>query len=223
VGKLWVLFMVQMCTSRYTFSNGYSPFMEKHSFALWNILKTQQRKRQRMYYRVAIQSGQPSTWQWKSTPLSSLHALFHWLQYYRAFPPDRLRIFSSSSREAMNEQLVRENQGLGSASVTVTHFLHERRLCSPRVSGGIAVPTPQGYQQTASITVSSGTRWNESSATPAPDGRSRSSLEMRRLELELGTGADHNVPYSFALSASMPQVLAWIRLLVKVQRGEIQP
>jgi hypothetical protein len=177
-----------------------------------------------MYYRVAIQHGQSATWQWKSTPLSSLHALFHWLQCYRAFPHDRLRIFSSSSREAMNEQLVRENQGLGSTSVTATHFLHQRRLRSPEVSGGTAVPAVQGHEQTASIAVSTETRLNEDSrATPALDEWSKGSQERRRLELELGTGADHDVPYRFALSASMPQVLAWIRLLARVQRGEVQP
>jgi hypothetical protein len=177
-----------------------------------------------MYYRVAIQNGQSATWQWKSTPLSSLHALFHWLRYYQAFPHNRLRIFSSSSREAMNAQLVRENQGLGSTSVTATHFLHERRLRSPEVSGGTADLAVQGHEQTASIAVSTETRLNEGSrATPALDERSGSSLERRRLELELGAGADHDVLYSFALSASMPQVLAWIRLLATIQRGEVQP
>ena len=177
-----------------------------------------------MYYRVAIQSGQSATWQWKSTALSSLNGLFQWLHFYRAFPHDRLRIFSSCSREEMNEQLVRENQGLVSTSVTATHFLQERRLRSPEPSWGTSAPAAQGHQETASSAVSTGTRLNESSrATPALSERSRSSLERRRLELELGTGADHDVPYRFALPASLPQVLAWIRLLTQVQRGEVQP
>ena len=80
-----------------------------------------------MYYRVAIQVDASPTWQWKSTALSSLNILFHWLQYYRVLPHDRLRIFSSSSREELNEQLVRENQGLGSTSVPAIQFLQERR------------------------------------------------------------------------------------------------
>ena len=50
-----------------------------------------------------------------------------------------------------------------------------------------------------------------------------SSLESRRLEQELGTGGDHDAPYHFALPLSMPQVLAWMSLLGKVQRGEVQP
>ena len=33
---------------------------------------------------------------------------------------------------------------------------------------------------------------------------------------------DHDVPYHFALPLSLPQVLAWMRLLGKVQRGEVE-
>ena len=176
-----------------------------------------------MYYRVAIQNGQSATWQWKSTALSSLHALFHWLQCYRAFPHDRLRIFSSSSREAMNEQLARENEGLESTSVTASHFLHERRLRSPEVSEETANHAVQGHEQTARIAVSTETRLNEGSRiTPALDEWTKGSLERRWIELELGTGADHDVPYRFALPASMPQVLAWVRLLARVQNEEVQ-
>jgi hypothetical protein len=176
-----------------------------------------------MYYRVAIQNRQSSIWQWKSTPLSSLHALFQWLQWYRAFPHDRLRIFSSSSREAMNGHLVRENQGFGSTSVTATHFLHQRRLQLPEASGETSAPRAHKHGQTTSIAVSAGTRLNESSsATPSLDEKFKCLQEKRRLELELGAGADHDVPYRFALPASMPQVLAWIRLLARVQREEVQ-
>jgi hypothetical protein len=49
--------------------------------------------------------------------------------------------------------------------------------------------------------------------------RTRSSLDRRRLEVELGEGGDHDVTYVFALPNSMPQVLAWMRLLTSVQRG----
>ena len=65
-----------------------------------------------MYYRVANQVGPSLTGQWKSTALSELSALFQFLRLYAAFPHDCLRVFSSTSREEMNEQLVRENQGL---------------------------------------------------------------------------------------------------------------
>ena len=53
-------------------------------------------------------------------------------------------------------------------------------------------------------------------------GAVRTSKQRRRLELELGTGGDHDVPYTFALPPSMPQVLAWMRLLARVQRRQKQ-
>jgi hypothetical protein len=177
-----------------------------------------------MYYRVAIQSIQSATWQWKSTPLSSLDALFQWLRWHRAFPHDRLRIFSSSSREGMNQQLVRENQGQGSTSVTAIDFLCERKLSSPEVSGGTAAYVAQGHGRRVSGGVSVGTRLNESGrATLALDECSSSTQERRRLGLELGATGDRDVPYRFALPASMPQVLAWVQLLARVRREELQP
>jgi hypothetical protein len=53
--------------------------------------------------------------------------------------------------------------------------------------------------------------------------RSIGSLERRRLEQELGAGGDHDVPYHFALPLSLPQVLVWLRLMGRIQRGEIEP
>jgi len=55
-----------------------------------------------------------------------------------------------------------------------------------------------------------------------PVGGGMSALERRRLGLELGPGGDHDVPYSFVLHASMPQVFTWMRLLAGIQRGELQ-
>ena len=48
-------------------------------------------------------------------------------------------------------------------------------------------------------------------------------FERRREELESGSGGDHDLPYSFSLPRSLPQVLAWMTLLARVQRGEVQP
>ena len=97
-----------------------------------------------MYYRVAIQGASSLTWQWKSTPLSSLNTLLQWLQFYRAFPKDRLRIFSSPSREAMNEQLARENQGLRSTSIVAVQFLQERLICTREMAGGVVARRTRG-------------------------------------------------------------------------------
>jgi hypothetical protein len=53
-------------------------------------------------------------------------------------------------------------------------------------------------------------------------GNRMSALERRRLELELGPGGDHDVPYHFVLYHELLPVLAWIRLLARIERGELQ-
>jgi len=182
-----------------------------------------------MYYRVAIrrerdQLDRPPNWQWKSTILSSLQTLFQFLRLYRALLQDPLRVFSSSSREDLEEQLAQENRGLNSPSVTAAHFLHERMIHCPQVTRATSERGAWGHQETASIAVSTRTQLNESGrATHTLDERRMSSLESRRLERELGPGGDHDIPYRFALPASSPQVLAWMRLLARVHRGELEP
>ena len=48
-------------------------------------------------------------------------------------------------------------------------------------------------------------------------------IEVRRLEMELGAGGDHDQAYTWSLPSSGPQVLAWTKLLVRVQQGDVQP
>ncbi len=183
-----------------------------------------------MYYRVAMQKHTLSPWQWKSTALSSLDALFQWLRIYSSLPLDRLHVFSARAREEINELLARENNGLHSSSVTAAQFLQERGICShsmtraaPR-SGSEAVEDQRLAPVAVSLspvlkqennTAEPATTWNKEWSTNA--------WERRRFELEHGTGGDHDVSFTFALPVSMPQLLAWMRLLVKVQRGELQP
>jgi len=168
-----------------------------------------------MYYRVAIQvdDAQP-TWQWKSTALSSLNILLQWLQFYRAFPREHLRIFSSSSREALNEQLVRENQGLASTSAPATQFLQERGITPRGVVRGASTGETRANECTASVATVT---------EPSQGGSSRSPLDKRREDFERGAGGDHDCPYRFTLPGSMLQVLAWVKLLVRVKHGDLQP
>lgn len=177
-----------------------------------------------MYYRIAVQRGrgqrdQPPGWQWKSTPLSSLQSLFMVLRLYRTLPQERLRVFSSPTREGLQEQLVQENSGCGSASVTAAHFLQQRLI---RSTGVTSAPGLQEHEGMAPIAVSNRTRLGER-APCAVSETSMSPRERRRLELELGTGGDHDVPYYFTLPFSMPQVLVWLRLMGRVHREELQP
>jgi hypothetical protein len=176
-----------------------------------------------IYYRVAWKTNQSPVWQWKSTKLTSLNALFLFLRMYSALPQDHLRVFSSSSLESLDEMLMRENNGWASTSVTAEQFLHERGIRLRELTGEVSERGTEENQEMGSIAVTTKPLRNEQS-TPehSLDKRPLSSLERRRAEVECGAGGDHDVPYTFALPLSMPQTLAWIRLLVKVQRGELE-
>lgn len=47
-------------------------------------------------------------------------------------------------------------------------------------------------------------------------------LEVRRLEVELGAGGNHDCPYTWSLPPSGPQLLTWTRLLARRERGEFE-
>ncbi len=125
-----------------------------------------------MYYRVATRVDSSPTWQWKSTTISSLNALFQFLRRYHELPQDHLRVFSCSSHEDMDEQLARENNGLGSRSVTAAQFMQERMI------------SPQPNSSNAGTPASS---LHESSRGTYPLHEEASSLQARRLA---GAGAE---------------------------------
>ncbi len=50
-----------------------------------------------------------------------------------------------------------------------------------------------------------------------------SALEEQRFEAELGQGGDHDTPYHYETYAPATQRMAWLTLLARVQRGELQP
>jgi hypothetical protein len=181
-----------------------------------------------MYYRVAIHRpaehlDQSLSWQWTSTPLSSLETLVQFLRRYGAVGLDRLQVFSSSSRQGLQEQLIQENKGPLSTSVTAVHFLHERLIHSLEGTQATPVREATANQQMAAPAVSTHP-WGKIRGWEGNGlvGSGMSALERKRLELELGPGGDHDVPYRFVLPALMPPVLAWMRLLACVQRGELQ-
>ncbi len=172
-----------------------------------------------MLYRVAIQVDAPSpTWQWKSTALGSLSALFGFLRLFRAIPQDRLRIFTGASKEELSEQIAQENRGLGSRSVTAGEFLKALSL-RPKDPPGEARADDVGHARAAA----SRQTLERPEAGAVFFGKVVSALERRREALEDGMGGDHDQPYSFGLPSSTQQVLAWVRLLARVQRGELRP
>ena len=177
-----------------------------------------------MYYRVATQMDGTPAWQWKSTVLSSLDTLFQFLRLFHTLPHDRLRVFSSFSREGLAEQLEQENKGLASTSVTAAQFLQQRMILPPvpvrsASAGGEGKSMERG--SVAVICQQSVNEWGWGGSAPA--SRGMSILERRREELESGPGGDHDLSYSFSLPLSVPQVLAWATLMVKVQQGELRP
>ena|SRR5215469_9842785 len=175
-----------------------------------------------IYYRLAIQNRQTTQWTWKSTMLSSLQSLFQFLRLIRELPLDQLRVFSSSTREGLQEQLEQENQGCGSLSVTAAHFLQDRLIHFPQQRRATPEREAGACQQMAAIAVATQPSMNESNRYVNDlVARSMSSLERRRLELELGPGGDHDIPYHLVLPVSMPQVLAWMKLLARRERGEL--
>ena len=48
-------------------------------------------------------------------------------------------------------------------------------------------------------------------------------IEVRRLEVELGVGGNHDRPYTWSLPPLGPHVLAWTKLRARRVRGEFEP
>src|ERR1051326_3523757 len=168
-----------------------------------------------MYYRVAWKSNHSPVWRWKSTKLASLEALFGFLRMYSAVLHDRLRVFSSRSLEDMDEMLIRENKGWESSSVTAAEFLRERKI-------QVRERTQKASEKVAIAITTRPLVDENNSAEQFLDKWNGSVLERKRAEIESGAGGDHDLPYTFSLPPTMPQTLAWTRLLVKVQRGELE-
>jgi hypothetical protein len=170
-----------------------------------------------MFYRVAIQKDPSAQWTWESRVIASREVLLRVLGMYRSMPLDHLRVLYSSSVEGLDQLLDREKNGLASGSIAVDQLLQEKRGASqlemrpfesePRVRKNeemIVAPTvgaPSVHQIHRST---------------LPE-ESMDVLDRRRLELELGTPGDHDTRYTFTLPTSLPQVLAWMKLLVRVQ------
>jgi hypothetical protein len=171
--------------------------------------------------------------------LSTPGTLFDFLKIYDRVPKNRLRVFFSTSMECMNEMLVRENSGLLSNSITVDEFLKGGK----RIDGEYIkqLEFELGLQESKELIARSaitGQLGDERSSIPATSpvepaipaisetrGNYRESSLMRQVweDSEWSIGGDYDTPYTFALPVSMPQALAWTRLLAKVQRGELIP
>ena len=187
----------------------------------------------------------------ENNTIASLKAVIELLRCYRALlPQERIRVCTASSKEELNEQLSRENNGQTSGSVTAIQFLQDKHFLVPERAQNtwqqsasaqeaqqgatvamwvkdlweqhVAMRDAQAAQQGA-LNVTSFPLQEPIATTGTAEGLGKSMLDQKRLEIELGPEGDHDVPYSFALPVSMPQVLVWMRLLAKVQRGQLVP
>jgi hypothetical protein len=173
------------------------------------------------YYRLAFQDRQTARWTWKTTAVTSLQAVFHLLRIYGALPQERIRVFTATSKEELSEMLRCENENLVSGSATAAQFSHERNL---QVRERAQCESERGASEQAvgQTAVATSFPLREYKAAPGSPGSSDMGLlDKRRLEIECGAGGDHDRPYTFTLPTSMPQVIAWMKLMVRVQDGEL--
>jgi hypothetical protein len=172
---------------------------------------------------VALERDQSPTWRWTSTVLTSLDGVFGFLRLYRIVPRDYLRVFFSSSVDYLNEMLARENQGLPSNSLTADQLFNGSKHIDPHEMQRLESAGRPGQDMGTAVTSLLGAQgWHEQGQC-VPDKGSTSMLERSWLAVELDGSADHDTPYHFSLPASLPQALAWTRLLARVQRGELEP
>ena len=171
--------------------------------------------------------------------LSTPGTLFDFLNMYDRVPKNRLRVFFATSKGFMNEMLVRENSGLLSNSITVEEFLKSGK----RIDGQYIkqLEFELGLQESKELIARSvitrklGDEHSSLQATSPVEpampvileatGNNWESGLMRQMQenSEWSIGGDYDTPYTFALPVSIPQALAWARLLAKVQSGELTP
>jgi hypothetical protein len=177
-----------------------------------------------MFYRIATQVDSSPTWRWKSMVLSELSTVFRFLRPYGALQMESLRVFSSSERVGLEEQLVQENKGLRSNGVMAAQFLRERLIRPPEVVWSTSDREAGTNLEMMPLALTTQHPFNERNrGGNILARRGMGSLERGREDLESGTGGDHDLPYRFTLPISTLQVLAWMKLLARVQNGELHP
>lgn len=166
-----------------------------------------------MYYRIAIQANTPPIWRWRSAVLGSLPIVLRWLLYTHCFPREHLFVFSAASREELDDELRRANAGLAFTSVPATQF----------VPVGSTSLQPHASEALESFITTGATR-DQEMPTATESVRQpllASPLEQSRDALERGSGGDHNLPYQYSAPNWTPEVLAWAKLLARVELGDL--
>ena len=180
-------------------------------------------------YRVAWKRHETSLWQWKSTKLSTLHAVFGFLRLYHMIPVERMHVFSSFSLEDLNEQLREENER---EALLIAERMQQEQHIEERIVAEKDERTTETQekfeeehhrQKQEAFVARLAASLNKNGVYTAVFNGSVDASGQKRLEYELGAGGDHDVPYTYTPPESFPLRLAWTRLLGKVQRGELEP
>jgi hypothetical protein len=175
-----------------------------------------------MYYRVAIRLDGSPHWYWESRIIATLDALLRVLRLYRTMPGEHVNVFRSTSVAGLDLMLAHANEGLTCDTLTVDQVL----------DGEWSMNQCEMKPLEAELrTHESGDTGEAPSGEPALQGKSIhttfvervDSLDMRRLALELGTPDDHDAPYQFTFPTTLSQTLVWVKLLTRVNLGELQP
>ena len=144
-----------------------------------------------------------------------------------------IRVSTASTKEELSEMLRRQNDSLVPGSVTAAQFLQARKIAGeePAQSASKERVSPRTVQQGTDSATWARVVWEKhqvaQAAQPehfatagAPSSLAMSIQEQKRLEIELGPGGNHDLPYLFTLPISQNERLAWIRLQKQVQAGE---
>jgi hypothetical protein len=167
-----------------------------------------------VHYRIAgrLRGAPDLAWRWRTTRLDSLPAVWISLQKYRWPEHTQLRLFSASSVECLEEMLARANAGKSSTSVAAERVVSGRLLPALEWGAGGGIDEAVETNSLGSDAVAETERFGAGLA-------GLDLLHARRLELEIGPGGDHDVPYLFALPDSWPEAVAWIHLMTNTRAG----
>jgi hypothetical protein len=158
--------------------------------------------------------------------ITSVEILFRVLWMYRSVPRYHLRVFFSSSIAGLDLMLDRENRGLASNSIPIAQLFEGNWSTSQSISAlemrqfESELRIRESVEMGESAIVREQDVSEKSRSTPAEG--SLEVLDRRRLEVELGTPGDHDSLYTFSLPTSLPQTLAWLKLLARAQQEEFQ-
>ncbi len=178
-----------------------------------------------IYYRIATQKHQSTEWEWKSTPVHSLEAVFQLGRQYDCMPAEHVRVFAASAVEYMDILLVRANLGLPANSLTLEQLLHDHQsITTPHVRHfEMQLGWQEGVedQQTPSMLEPESETPDDAELDLIPVAALERSADADSVPDPESWGSDHDKPYTFAFPEYTPHALAWIKLRARVLAGEL--